>query len=91
MRASAALVRGVALLDPARTCSIVDFPHLVSPGIEQLLRSAYLGSLKLWPEAYGMIYRSSEGVDRARTGILWREPGSGRWSAWCRAQEREPW
>ena len=61
MRASAALVRGVALLDPARTCSIVDFPHLVSPGIEQLLRSAYLGSLKLWPEAYGMIYRSSEG------------------------------
>ena len=61
MRASAALVRGVALLDPARTCSIVDFPHLVSPGIEQLLRSAYLGSLKLWPEAYSMIYRSSEG------------------------------
>lgn len=60
-RASAALVRGVALLDPARTCSIVDFPHLVSPGIEQLLRSAYLGSLKLWPEAYGRIYRSSEG------------------------------
>ena len=61
MRASAALVRGVALLDPARTCSIVDFPHLVSPGIEQLLRSAYLGSLKLWPAAYGRIYRSSEG------------------------------
>jgi processive 1,2-diacylglycerol beta-glucosyltransferase len=60
-RASAALVRGVALLDPARTCSIVDFPHLVSPGIEQLLRSAYFGSLKLWPEAYGRIYRSSEG------------------------------
>jgi processive 1,2-diacylglycerol beta-glucosyltransferase len=59
MRASAALVRGVALLDPERTCSIVDFPHEVSPGIEQLLRSAYLGSLKLWPAAYGRIYRSS--------------------------------
>jgi processive 1,2-diacylglycerol beta-glucosyltransferase len=59
MRASAAVVRGVALLDPEKTCSIVDFPHEVSPGIEQLLRSAYLGSLKLWPAAYGRIYRSS--------------------------------
>ena len=61
MRASAAVVRGVELLDPEKTCSIVDFPHEVSPGIEQLLRSAYLGSLKLWPAAYGRIYRSSEG------------------------------
>ena len=61
MRASAAVVRGVALLDSEKTCSIIDFPHLVSPGVEHLLRSAYLGSLKLWPAAYGRIYRSSEG------------------------------
>jgi processive 1,2-diacylglycerol beta-glucosyltransferase len=60
MRASAAVVRGVELSDPERTCSIVDFPHEVSPGIEHLLRSAYLESLKLWPAAYGRIYRSSE-------------------------------
>jgi processive 1,2-diacylglycerol beta-glucosyltransferase len=62
MRASAAVVRGVELLDPERTCTIVDFPHEVSPGIEHLLRSAYLQSLKLWPEAYGRIYRSSRGT-----------------------------
>jgi len=62
MRASAALVRGVELLDPERTCSIVDFPHEVSPGIEHLLRSAYLDALKLWPAAYGKIYRSSGGA-----------------------------
>jgi processive 1,2-diacylglycerol beta-glucosyltransferase len=60
MRASEAVVRGVALLDPERTCSIIDFPHEVSPDVEHLLRSAYLGSLKLWPAAYGRIYRSSE-------------------------------
>ena len=60
MRASAALVRGVELLDPKQTCSIVDFPHEVSPGIEHMLRGAYLESLKLWPAAYGRIYRSSE-------------------------------
>ena len=60
MRASAAVVRGVELSDPERTCSIVDFPHEVSPGIEHLLRSAYLESLKLWPAAYGRIYRYSE-------------------------------
>jgi processive 1,2-diacylglycerol beta-glucosyltransferase len=60
MRASAAVVRGVALLDSERTCSIVDFPHEVSPDVEHLLRSAYLESLKLWPAAYGRIYRSSE-------------------------------
>jgi processive 1,2-diacylglycerol beta-glucosyltransferase len=60
MRASEALVRGVALLDSERTCSIVDFPHEVSPDVEHLLRSAYLESLKLWPAAYGRIYRSSE-------------------------------
>jgi len=59
MRASAAVVRGVALLDPGKTCSIVDFPHEVSPGIERLLRDAYLESLKLWPTAYGRLYESS--------------------------------
>ena len=62
MRASAAVVRGVELSDPERTCTIVDFPHEVSPGIEHLLRSAYLQSLKLWPTAYGRIYRSSRGA-----------------------------
>jgi processive 1,2-diacylglycerol beta-glucosyltransferase len=60
MRASEAVVRGVALLDIEKTCSIVDFPHEVSPDVEHLLRSAYLESLKLWPAAYGRIYRSSE-------------------------------
>lgn len=60
MRASAALVRGVQIVDPEQGCSIVDFPHEVSPGIERMLRSAYLESLKLWPTAYGRIYRSSE-------------------------------
>ncbi len=60
MRASATVVRGIAPLDPERTCSIVDFPHAVSPDIEYLLRSAYLESLKLWPAAYGKVYRSSE-------------------------------
>ena len=59
MRASAAVVRGVALLDPERVCSIVDFPHEVSPDLERLLRDAYLEALKLWPTAYGRIYRSS--------------------------------
>src|SRR5919107_499562 len=59
MRASAAVVRGIALLDPEKNCSIVDFPHEVSPGIERLLRDAYLESLKLWPEAYGRLYQSS--------------------------------
>ena len=59
MRASAALVRGVDLLDPERTCSIVDFPHEVSPGVERLLRDAYLEALKLWPAAYGKLYQSS--------------------------------
>jgi processive 1,2-diacylglycerol beta-glucosyltransferase len=59
MRASAAITRGVALVDPDTTCSIVDFPHEVSPGVERLLRAAYLESLKLWPTAYGRLYRSS--------------------------------
>ena len=60
MRASEAIVRGIALLNSQTTCSVVDFPHEVSPHIERLLRSAYLESLKLWPAAYGKIYRSSE-------------------------------
>jgi processive 1,2-diacylglycerol beta-glucosyltransferase len=59
MRASAAVVRGVGLLDPAKSCSIVDFPHEVSPGVERLLRDAYLEALKLWPTAYGKLYESS--------------------------------
>lgn len=59
MRASAAVVRGVALQDSERVCSIIDFPHEVSPDLERLLRDAYLGALKLWPTAYGRIYRAS--------------------------------
>src|ERR671916_1468350 len=59
MRASAAVVRGVALLHAERVCSIVDFPHEVSPDLERLLRDAYLEALKLWPTAYGRIYRGS--------------------------------
>ncbi|HWS80940.1 MAG TPA: glycosyltransferase [Rubrobacter sp.] len=59
MRASAAVVRGVDLLDPEKRCSIVDFPHKVSPGVERLLRDAYLQALKLWPTAYGRLYESS--------------------------------
>ncbi|HEY6712536.1 MAG TPA: glycosyltransferase [Rubrobacter sp.] len=59
MRASAAVVRGVDLIDPERTCSIVDFPHEVSPAVERLLRDAYLEALKLWPTAYGKLYQSS--------------------------------
>ena len=59
MRASAAVVRGVDLIDRKKICSILDFPHEVSPGIERLLRDAYLESLKLWPTAYGRLYKSS--------------------------------
>jgi processive 1,2-diacylglycerol beta-glucosyltransferase len=59
MRASTAVVRGVDLLDPEKSCSIVDFPHEVSPGVERLLRDAYLEALKLWPTAYGKLYQSS--------------------------------
>jgi processive 1,2-diacylglycerol beta-glucosyltransferase len=60
MRASAALALGVALCDPDRTCSIVDFPHEVSPAVEDLLRRTYLESLKLMPDLYGKLYRMSE-------------------------------
>lgn len=62
MRASAAISRGVALLDPTSVCSIIDFPHEVSPRLERFLHDAYLRSLKLWPEAYGRLYRSSGAV-----------------------------
>src|SRR5215210_4906544 len=60
MRASAALTRGIKLLDPELDCLTVDFPHEVSPAMEALLRKAYLESLKLVPTAYGRIYRLSE-------------------------------
>ena len=59
MRASAAIVRGLELLDPTRNCSIVDFPHEVSLRVERLLRDAYLEALKLLPTAYGKIYQYS--------------------------------
>ena len=62
MRASAALGRGVGLIDPARSCRIVDFPREVSPAVERALRAVYLESLKLWPAAYGRLYRSSGGA-----------------------------
>ena len=69
MRASAAVVRGVDLLDPEKRCRVVDFPHEVSPGVERLLRDAYLQALKLWPTAYGRLYQSSgtgqQGASRA--------------------------
>src|SRR5215210_8548670 len=60
MRASAALVLGVGLVDPDRACSIVDFPHEVSPAVEDLIRRTYLESLKLMPDLYGKLYRMSE-------------------------------
>ncbi len=60
MRASAALALGVGLCDPNRTCSIVDFPHEVSPAVEDLIRRMYLESLKLMPNLYGKLYRMSE-------------------------------
>jgi len=60
MRASAALALGVGLVDPDRACSIVDFPHEVSPAVEDLIRRTYLESLKLMPDLYGKLYRMSE-------------------------------
>jgi processive 1,2-diacylglycerol beta-glucosyltransferase len=59
MRASEALTRGIELLDSGMRTSTVDFPREVSPTIEQLLRGAYLEALKLWPAAYGRLYRAS--------------------------------
>jgi processive 1,2-diacylglycerol beta-glucosyltransferase len=60
MRASAALALGLASVDSERTCSIVDFPHEVSPAVEDLIRRSYLESLKLMPNLYGKLYRMSE-------------------------------
>ena len=60
MRASAALALGIGLVDPDKTCSIVDFPHQVSPAVEDLIRRTYLESLKLMPDLYGKLYRMSE-------------------------------
>jgi processive 1,2-diacylglycerol beta-glucosyltransferase len=60
MRASAALALGVGLIAPDKTCSIVDFPHEVSPAVEDLIRRTYLESLKLMPDLYGKLYRMSE-------------------------------
>ena len=67
MRASAAVEKGVNLLDPGRKCLILDFPKEVSPPIEALLHKVYLDSLKLMPAAYGRIYRMSE-LQAARAG-----------------------
>src|SRR5215204_2291867 len=52
MRASAAVVRGVDLLDPERICSIVDFPHEVSPALERLVSSTGAEAL-VAPHFYG--------------------------------------
>ena len=62
MRASAALGRGIELVDSSRSCLTVDFPREVSPAVERALRAAYLEALKLWPAAYGRLYRSSGGA-----------------------------
>jgi processive 1,2-diacylglycerol beta-glucosyltransferase len=61
MRASGALSLGIKLLDSGLRTSTVDLPREVSPMIEQLLRGAYLEALKLWPAAYGRLYRASGG------------------------------
>src|SRR5829696_1342754 len=71
MRASAAFIRGVGLLDPERECRIVDFPKEVSPAVEALLHKAYLDSLNLMPAAYGRMYRMSE-LRAARYGTSHR-------------------
>lgn len=62
MRASAALEKGMVLLDSGVRCLTLDFPHEVSPALERALRAAYLESLKLWPAVYGRLYRSSGGA-----------------------------
>jgi len=71
MRASAAFIRGVGLLDPERECRIVDFPKEVSPAVEALLHKAYLDCVKLMPAAYGRMYRMSE-LRAARYGTSHR-------------------
>jgi hypothetical protein len=62
MRASAALGRGVALLDPSGSALSWTFPRGVSRPRAPPPRRVP-GALKLWPTAYGRIYRSS-GVRR---------------------------
>lgn len=62
MRASAALGQGIELVDPSRSCLTADFPREVSPAVERAMRAAYLEALKLWPAAYGRLYRSSGGA-----------------------------
>ena len=65
MRASAALTEGIRLLDRDTECLTIDFPREVSPTVERLLRTAYLETLKLWPVAYGRLYRAS-GTDHSK-------------------------
>ena len=71
MRASAALTKGVELLAPELECLTVDFPREVSPTMEALLRQAYLESLKLMPDVYGKIYRTSE-IRASKQGTIRR-------------------
>lgn len=75
VRASAALSRGVGLVAPSRSCLTVDFPREVSPAVERALRAAYLESLKLWPAAYGRLYRSSGGTHAATYQRYLGRPG----------------
>jgi processive 1,2-diacylglycerol beta-glucosyltransferase len=69
MRASAALSKGVKLIEPRRECLTVDFPREVSPAMEAILRHAYLESLKLMPDLYGRIYRMPE-LQATQDGML---------------------
>ena len=71
MRASEALTKGVELLAPELECLTVDFPREVSPAMEALLRQVYLESLKLMPNVYGKIYRSSE-IRASKQGTIRR-------------------
>jgi len=88
MRASAALAKGVAECDPNLKCSIVDFPHEVSPAVEDLLRRTYLEALKLMPDLYGKLYRMSEtrATQQSAPGHAselqdWLQQFSDRWAA----------
>ncbi len=59
MRASAALVKAFGSLRPELQSLTVDFPREVSPTLERVIRRAYLEALKIWPAAYGRLYRTS--------------------------------
>lgn len=74
-RASAALTRGVELLDDRKKVLTVDFPREVSPRMEQLLRTVYLECLKLWPRAYAELYRGSGSSHSERYQYYLDEPG----------------